>query len=486
MKAKTNLIAVLAITLALAGCKEKARATTSQTQTATALAQTMKQTQTADASAQKAPARIYDDWGIIKNYEEAENCFDKKNYADAIEKYAEVVEYTDCFYEWEDDKKKQFSSEFDFQFDETGEVKLLYYSLYNIACCHSLMGNFSEAKRYLLDAIYAGYPNLNYILNDSDMRPFFSSDSSLKSEVGEIFNLGNSKALVQGKKLKEWIVNDCDEYGFDGDTVILYYTTSDWKDHKYKGTYEVKNYHILMHFDKESYRKPDPWASEIPGGGTITAYTSYSEYPEYEDVDFGKTINWFSSCRNYSLKIIEDEYKSDWTDKDYSELIAARIKEYYSIDRKIKRTEDEIKASAQRRRQKVLDYIEKVGKDDSTVYVLPEGTKKVEYGDLEIPDETVAVLLPEGLEVFKTCLPSSVKYINFPSTLKRLGDVFPPDSEIEEIELPENLEEVYSVLFWYSPDKTREVYVPGWAETPPEWHKQWDRFCNAHFGSYLE
>ena len=57
---------------------------------------------------------------------------------------------------------------------------------------------------------------------------------------------------------------------------------------------------------------------------------------------------------------------------------------------------------------------------------------------------------------------------------------------IEALELPENLEELDGVLFWYSPDKIRDMYVPGWTETPPEWHKSWDMFCNVHFGEYLK
>ena len=134
----------------------------------------------------------------------------------------------------------------------------------------------------------------------------------------------------------------------------------------------------------------------------------------------------------------------------------------------------------------MLDYIAKVGKNDRTVFILPEGTEKVERGDIDIPDETVAILLPEGLETFCADIPKDVQYVNFPSTLKELYVTFSPDSPIEVLELPENLEKLDNVLFWYSPDKIRDMYVPGRTETPPEWHKSWDMFCNAHFGEYLK
>ncbi|WP_407426765.1 hypothetical protein [Treponema sp.] len=238
-----------------------------------------------------------------KNYDVAERLFDEKRYKEAIEEYLKVVEETESLYELKDSDKRDIASESLLKFDGIGEAKILYYSLYNIACCHSLIENFAESKKYLIAALHAGYPSLNYILNDSDMRPFFSSARSLKSEITEIYNLGNSKSLVQGKKFKRWVVNDCDAYSFNGDTVIQYYDTSDWLDRKLKGTYEVKNYHILMHFYKVSYRKPDPWAS------------------------------------------------------------------------------------AARRRQRVLDYIAKVGKNAPTVFIVLEGTKKLVSGeDMDISD----------------------------------------------------------------------------------------------------
>lgn len=409
---------------------------------------------------------------IKKNYDEAESYFDKKNYEDAIKKYTEVFKHSAYFYDLKDEEKKQISSDYGLQVDEIGEIKLLYYSLYNIACCYSLTGNFSKAKEYLLYAIYAGYPNPNYIFNDSDMKPLFSSVPSLKSEVEKIYRQGNSKSLVQGKLFEQWIVNDCFRYGFDGDTVIQYYGSSDWKDHKFKGTYKVKNYHIMMHFYKESYRKPDPWASAMPGGGTITPYTSYSEYPEYEDIDSNETINWFeSNCywtalgKDYgsSFEQIEENYTSDWDEKDYTELIAERIEDYYSENRKIERTEEEIKASANRRRQKVLDYIAKVGKNDRTVFILPEGTEKVEWDDIDIPDETVAILLPEGLETFCADIPNDVQYMNFPSTLKGLYVTFSPDSPIEVLDL-KNWATYYSGIL---PIKSGIRMFPAGRKLPP-------------------
>ena len=425
-----------------------------------------------------------------KTYEEGERLFDEKKYEEAIEKYLSVADNTFYYLESNDKRRRELISD-GIEFDSNGEAKLLYYSLYNVACCYSLMGNFSKARQYLIAALHAGYPFINYILKDADMQPFFASDPSLKSEIQKIFNQGNSRALVNGKKFEIWDLNDCHRYGFDGNTVIRYCASSDWLDHKYKGTYEVKNYHIIMHFTRKTYRKPDPWASSLPGGGTITSYTSYSEYPEFESANYKETLRLplgLDDDGSWELKEIESYYTSDWEEHDYSELIEKRRNDYYSVDRKIKRTTQEIAASAARRRKKVLDYINKVGRDSPTVFILPEGTKTVNWGDINIPDGTVAVLLPEGLETLIIRIPSSVKYINFPSTLKKLIPDIYSDSQIEAIELPENLEELGDILFWYNSNEYKrwDVYVPGWSETPPEWHKAWDMYCNVHYGEYLK
>ena len=66
------------------------------------------------------------------------------------------------------------------------------------------------------------------------MQPFFSSDSSLKTEIKRIYNLGNSRTIVNKKKFEIWDLNDCYQFGFDGGTVIQYNETSDWKEHKKK------------------------------------------------------------------------------------------------------------------------------------------------------------------------------------------------------------------------------------------------------------
>ena len=247
-----------------------------------------------------------------------------------------------------------------------------------------------------------------------------------------------------------------------------------------------------MHFDKETYRKPDPWASSLPGAAMITSYTSYSPYPEFEDVNYKKILRVPLGLENgdlwngWELNEIESYYTSDWDDTDYSAQIEKWRSDYYSVNRKVAHTKEEIAASAARRRKKVLDYIEKVGKNDPTVYILPEGITDVGYSDIKIPKGTVAVLLPEGLVSFKADIPDTVKYINFPSTLKTLFPEFSSSSQIEALELPENLEELDYVLFWYNSDENKrwDVYVPGWSETPPEWHQAWDMFCNAHFGEY--
>ena len=58
--------------------------------------------------------------------------------------------------------------------------------------------------------------------------------------------------------------------------------------------------------------------------------------------------------------------------RDFSEQVVKRIEEHYSVKRKIDYTNEEIKASAPRRRQRVLDYISKIGEKGSTVFIFPK------------------------------------------------------------------------------------------------------------------
>lgn len=245
-----------------------------------------------------------------------------------------------------------------------------------------------------------------------------------------------------------------------------------------------------MNFTREAYRQPDLWASHAHGG--IDVYSSYDPYPVLSDIQKSGCLNWFSEIlyvdeyKRTSSEILKKEFVLEWDDTDYSELRKKRNEEYYAKNRKVERDENEIKASADKRRQKVLSYIENADTDDKTVFIVPEGTTEID-SDFSFPEETVAILLPEGLEIFDCGhVPDSVKYINFPSTLKKLdGWCFSASSELSELELPENLEELDNVLFWYTSDAKRKVYVPGWSETPVKWDKYWDICVDARFGEYL-
>ena len=467
---------------------------------------------------------------LTADYNEGESYYDQKEYEKAIEAYTKVFCNASFHYgreEWRvAERKKEIEDEFGPQFDSVGEIKLYYFSLYNIACCYSRMKDFNKAKEYLLYAIYAGYPYLNHIYNDADLKEFFLSDDSLRSLIEKIYNEGNSKSLVMDKSFD---YSDYAELGFNEDYVIYsfgdsmtQYTDGRMKDLKMRGRYEVKNYHIVMHFDRETYFQPDFWATALGAGGIITRYSSYDPYPVYKDISYDVTLNWFYDYLRWKLKLDFDfaydgvyeklyfyssKFKYEWEEKDYTELRKKRNEEIDPSAGKIKRTKEEIAASAKKRRQKVLDYIEKVGMDDSTVFVVPDGTKELigsSWTDIDIPAGVVAVLIPEGVEVIDYMFPDTVKYINLPSSLRRIGCLFYKFSEMKILELPENIEsisgELFSSYYGTSEDSeyddstfdslvlSRRVYVPGWSDTPPseEWHQEWDKNCCSHFGEYEE
>lgn len=133
---------------------------------------------------------------ILAFYKNGDVLYDNKEYQNAVESYKQF---------WENYKlnKKIFSNENKklFEIDSNNTVKESYYSLYNIACCYSLLKDYENSEYYLKYSILAGYPYLNHILEDKDLYNLFSEKKNLKEKIIELFNLGNNPNLLKGKQI---------------------------------------------------------------------------------------------------------------------------------------------------------------------------------------------------------------------------------------------------------------------------------------------
>lgn len=133
---------------------------------------------------------------ILVFYKNGEVFYDNKEYQKAIESYKQF---------WEKYKlnKNKLNNENKrlFEIDSNNTVKESYYSLYNVACCYSLLKDYENSEYYLKYSILSGYPYLNHILEDKDLYNLFSAKKNLKEKIIELFNLGNNLNLLIGKQI---------------------------------------------------------------------------------------------------------------------------------------------------------------------------------------------------------------------------------------------------------------------------------------------
>lgn len=185
------------------------------------------------------------------NWKEAEKLFDSKKYQEAIKKYQEVTnafEYhnNDIIHVSENEKIDS----------KIKQYEKFYFSLYNISCCHSLLENFDKTKEFLHLAIIAGYPYLEYILNDKDLEKYFEKDPNAKKNIVDVYNAGNSNSIIAGKILSSSRgPGSGSEYFFssDSNSVIRKRYTDSFNKDTYYAHYYVKNYFIICHFYKNTF-----------------------------------------------------------------------------------------------------------------------------------------------------------------------------------------------------------------------------------------
>ena len=133
--------------------------------------------------------------------------------------------------------------------------QLLYYSLYNMACCKCKLEDYEGSRQYLYYALLAGYPYINYILKDKDMEEYFLNNRNAKDELLKWQNAGNSNSIVAGKSFTIDI--------FTGGRHVELYTAGTYKIEdkdaygwwEVRGTYSIKNFVLTFNFMQEIVHK---------------------------------------------------------------------------------------------------------------------------------------------------------------------------------------------------------------------------------------
>lgn len=117
---------------------------------------------------------------VNENYKIGDEFYDKKEYKNAITHYENVINAYVCKYPELINTKRTFNKEF----------QTYYYSIYNVACCYSLLKNYDEdyaTEIYLYFALNSGYPHIEYLLNDKDLEFTFTHFSTLKENIMKEF-----------------------------------------------------------------------------------------------------------------------------------------------------------------------------------------------------------------------------------------------------------------------------------------------------------
>lgn len=184
------------------------------------------------------------------NYQEAEKLYDLKKYQEAVVKYQEVVNAFE--YHNNDIIHLSLRDKVD---SEILQYKMLYFSLYNIACCYSLLENFDKTKEFLNYALKAGYPYLEYILSDKDLKSYFEKVPDSKRILIDVYNAGNSNNVIECKSLRYARGPSCSIFSFssDSNSVIQHRITDSFNQDYSYGYYSVKNYFIVCNFFKHTF-----------------------------------------------------------------------------------------------------------------------------------------------------------------------------------------------------------------------------------------
>jgi tetratricopeptide (TPR) repeat protein len=247
---------------------------------------------------------------------------DYKNAEKAFEKYFQFSERelgNQESYGWSEPYIKLYT------FDDNKNVRERYFAHYNLACIYSITKNFEQSIKSLLEALKWGYPYINHILNDSDLYNLYIFDSAIKEKINDTYLTGFIDSMSE-KNYKVRILNDASAYLFgDNKTVRLLILSSDDRCRVFHGIYEVKNYQILIQYNKVTGYKG---LNGFSLGGTMV----YEDYEPYE--------NEISTFERIAIKNITAENK--WEEKDldafnYFFETPGRRSDFYEIKEKYNR-----------------------------------------------------------------------------------------------------------------------------------------------------
>ncbi|GHV53000.1 hypothetical protein AGMMS49579_11070 [Spirochaetia bacterium] len=196
---------------------------------------------------------------------------DVQNYQNSRKAFLKALQffgYWDPFYEAFQSGRNPF-----YTFDNNGAPREKYFTYYNLACVHSIENNLNTSFDYLKEALEYGYPYINHLYNDEDLENLLDSSQDIKNQIQTIYNNGFVNNF-SGKSYYYGRASNIDDYYFVDNTNIFVESNRDF-DHIRFGNYEIRNYQIIMRYNRETGKRGE---KPIPGGGVMGAYERYIPY----------------------------------------------------------------------------------------------------------------------------------------------------------------------------------------------------------------
>jgi len=190
-----------------------------------------------------------------------------------------------------------------YSFDSSGIARELYFSYYNLACMYSINNRLQDSEDNIILAIKNGYPYLDHILADPDLENLFNAPNAdqIKDRINQAYSAGTVNTVGGKTFYYRPGPNDSVEYKFiNGREMRKHFLSWDDRDRIYHGTYIVKNYHVIIYYNRTT-------GSKGIGGYSRGGNMVYDYYEPYD-----KSIDDFEYI---SLAYMEKKDGYGWEEK---------------------------------------------------------------------------------------------------------------------------------------------------------------------------
>jgi tetratricopeptide (TPR) repeat protein len=133
-----------------------------------------------------------------------------------------------------------------YTYDNNGQTRETYFAYYNIGCIEALQGWNDTGTQYICEAIFHGYPYLDHIKNDSDIKGIVNS-SLYWETIRKTYNAGYNN-IVAGKGFEQAWEGAPGGYYFTKDNIVYRFEGGVGIDEglRLDGEYEVRNHLIII------------------------------------------------------------------------------------------------------------------------------------------------------------------------------------------------------------------------------------------------